>query len=624
MQKRTYACLLVALGWLAAPAEAQTSTPAPIDGAVRQAVKAAHVAGATVAVIKDGNVIYAGGIGKRDLASGLPADEATTYEVGSVTKEFTAAAVLQLCEVGKIRLDVPLATYLPSAPHAKEVTIRQLLTMQSGLPDYIAGENVEALAATPATFDQLIARIAAKPLDFAPGSQFGASSTNYLMLGRVVEVVSGQRWSDYVQQHLFAPAGMTASTTIASEAQVSDMARGYATVNGKNVPSGPLDASWARAAGDVVTTVGDLAKWDAALASGKVVSERDYALMTTPKLLADGLTSDYGMGMYVDIGEGDPRLLAQGDTFGYDATDVAYPKQGLRIIVLTNTENGVVGVSGSTEIADFIYDALVPVSASSSSSATALYAAAVRTMDYVQQPAYVAYTFEGASDKVHIGLQVVSHQVWLAFQHGNVPSTWAVQHRTEDYQSEVIDGVRRLVSGRSLFDPTWFGAYRALRDGMLGYQDAEAAHTSLAVAEPTPTPDPKLSTIASVSAIGTGIYFVQDRGAAACPNGDPGHAVHLRPRHRDPRHQLSDAIIDLRSMRFCSIRFQWNELWLTGIVEQHYADVGGYWMETGGAIEGKVSLLGIQANHFVWQYRLSNMTFPQLIAPSTFIPNPAQ
>jgi hypothetical protein len=262
--------------------------------------------------------------------------------------------------------------------------------------------------------------------------------------------------------------------------------------------------------------------------------------------------------------------------------------------------------------------------ASDSTSATALYAQAVRTMDFVEQPAYVAYTLEGHSDNIHVGLEVANHQVWLSFQHGSAPTSWAVQHRTQDFQSEVIDGTQRYVSGRSLFDPTWFGAYRALRDGMLGYQDAESARSSLAVAEATPTPDPNMHTIASVSAIGTGIYEVEDRGASACPNGDAGHAVHLIARHRDPHHQLTDAIVDLRSMRFCSIRYQWNELWLTGIVEQHYADLGGYWMESGGSIEGKVKLFGIQAHHFLWKYTLSDMTFPAQIAPGTFVPNPSQ
>jgi len=258
-------------------------------------------------------------------------------------------------------------------------------------------------------------------------------------------------------------------------------------------------------------------------------------------------------------------------------------------------------------------------------SAVALYSKAVATMDEVQQPAYLTYTFEGESDNIHIGLQTANHQVWLLFQHGNGPSTWDVKHRTQDYESEVLDGTRRLVSQRSFFDPTWFGAFRALRDGMLNAQDVEAPRAGLTVTQPTPPPDPTLHTIAAVSVIGTGIYAVEDRGAAACSNGDPGHALHLISRRRDPRRQLTDVVIDLRSMRFCTIRFAWNEaLWFNGVVEQHYADVGGYWLVTGGSMDGKLKVLGIPTHRFVWNYTLANMTFPSEIAAPTFVADPSQ
>lgn len=624
MNLRTLASLAAVFASLIAPCLAQTMSAA--DSAVRQSAEMEHVTGATVAVIRDERVVEIRGFGKRDLAAGLPADENTKYEVGSITKEFTAAAILQLQEAGKLRLDAPLATYLPTAPHAKDVTIRQLLTLTSGLPNYLAGPNVDALAARPATFDHLIARIAGKPLDFSPGTQFGASNTNYLILGRVVEVISGERWSDYVEQHLFTPAGMTESSTIGSEPQLTDMARGYAYADGKTSPAPPLDESWAVAAGDIVTTAGDLAKWEAALASAKIVSADDYARMTTSQRLADGSSSGYGMGMYVDDSDA-PRTLAQGDTFGFDASDVFYPKQGLRVIVLTNTEGGAAGTSASIDIADAVYDELQPSSPSDagSASAKALYASAIRTMDTVRQPPFVTYALEGEGSGIHLGLQTAGHQVWLLFAHGSGTTTWSVKHRTQDYKSEVIAGSTRYVSQRSFFDPTWFGAFRALRDGMLGFQDVEPPRASLTVADATPTPNPSLLTIASVNVIGPGIYKVQDHGSATCLNGDPGHALHLIAWRRSAQRQLTDVVVDLRSKRFCSIRYQWNEaLWFNGIVEQNYAEVGGYWVVTSGSIDGKLSILGIPTHRFDWQYRLTDITFPDQISGSAFIPDPTQ
>ncbi len=255
-------------------------------------------------------------------------------------------------------------------------------------------------------------------------------------------------------------------------------------------------------------------------------------------------------------------------------------------------------------------------------SAQAFYAQAVATMDNVRQPAFVSYDLHAQSDNVHIGLLVVSGNVWLRFQSGSGPTDWSVKHRTQDYASEVVDDDAydtRYVSARPFFDPTWFGAFRALRDGMLGYQSSEPGRDSLTIAEPTPQPDGSLHTIAAVSVIGPGIYAVQDRGAAACPNGDAGRALHLVPRQRDPRRQLSDVIVDTGSMRFCMIRFGWSASGLfTGFVEQHYADLDGYWVVSDGSLDGTLRVFGIKTHHFIWNYRLNNMAFPEQLPPETF------
>jgi hypothetical protein len=477
------------------------------------------------------------------------------------------------------------------------------------------------------TFDRLMAGIADKPLDFRPGASFGASNTNYIVLGHVIEAVSGDTWHDYAMKHLFAPSGMTQTSFIADEPTLRDMAHGYAFANGRVTPAPPLDDSWAYATGDVVTTVGDLAKWDEALASGKIVSPEDYELLATSARLADDSRTGYGYGLYVDSSDSEPRLLAQGDTFGFDASDALYPRQHTRIIVLSNTADGESQASSSMEIVKVVYEALFPSrAASESTQAQALYSAAVTAMDRVLQPAFVSYTIEGQSDGVHVGLDTIRHQLWLDFQAGMGSNTWVVKHRTQDYESEVSDGAtgQRYVSERPFFDPTWFGAYRALRDGLLGYQNAAAPRQSLTIAAPAPTSDPQLRTIAAVSVMGPGIYAVADRGPAVCANGDAGHALHLTPRRRDPRRQLTDVVVDLKSMRFCTLRFTWSTLSLTSTVEQHYANAGGYWIVNDGSIDGTFRTLGIATHHFIWTYRLTGVSFPQDIPASTFVPDPAQ
>jgi len=145
---------------------------AKIDADIQAVLSASHTQAATIAIVEGEKIVYTRGYGLRDVAKSLPADARTRYEIGSITKQFTAAGILQLKEAGKVDLDASLATYLPKAPHAKEVTIRQLLTHTSGIADFVNDPNFDTLVGTPVTFDQLISRIADKPLGFTPGTKF--------------------------------------------------------------------------------------------------------------------------------------------------------------------------------------------------------------------------------------------------------------------------------------------------------------------------------------------------------------------------------------------------------------------------------------------------------------------
>lgn len=250
-------------------------------------------------------------------------------------------------------------------------------------------------------------------------------------------------------------------------------------------------------------------------------------------------------------------------------------------------------------------------------SAKQFYESALAAMRNLPEPAYVDDTLRGRGQGIAINLEVIRHLVWLGFTLGSGRSVWTMQHRTDDYATAIVDEHgRRYLSQRSFFDPTWYGTYRALRDGMLDYQDREKPIAPRAI----PTPDPSgLKTIAILSVMGPGIYHVRDAGPATCSNGDAGHALHLIARDHDPRHQLSGVVVDLRNMRLCSVRFALGAAFgFAGYVEQHYADVGGYWMQTGGVIDGNLRLFGIAVHHGVWRYRLTGMNFPQRIASKTF------
>lgn len=262
-------------------------------------------------------------------------------------------------------------------------------------------------------------------------------------------------------------------------------------------------------------------------------------------------------------------------------------------------------------------------SAAPESNARDLYVRALRAMSELDQPAYVTYTLRSTSDGLK-GTINASCAAWLT--PGNNNKRWTIWHRTADYTSLVEDSANNAecISSHPFFDPTWYGAYHALSTGVLdqiGTYRISAVPTPQPLVHRTPAPDTSLRTISSVSVLGPAIYNFEDRGSAACPNGDPGEAVHLWSRERDPHHQLSDVIIDLHSARFCMVRLGLNAPGPLGgscALEQHFNEVARYWMVTDGSIECTIRMLGMKTGHGRWQYRLTDMQFPSSLSDDIF------
>ena len=332
---------LLLTGSFVASASAETAQLPPvlakrIEADVKAALHRFEVPGAAVMVIKSGRVSFIGTYGMRDSARKLPVRPDTLFEIGSITKQFTAASILQLQEAGRLQIDEPLSKYLPDAPHAKEVTLRQLLTLTSGLHDYLDDPRIEQLVVRPIAYRDLIARIASRPLDFPPGSRWSYSNTDYLLLGKVIETISGESYADYLQRHMLGPLHMTDTYTTAEEHRLPNMAVGYCHVDGRLVLAPHIDASWGGAAGFLVTTLRDLAKWDAALSGGKVISLASYRQMTTPFMTTANGSADYGFGLFVDSVYGQPRVGHTGGSLAFTAADEYFPRQDVRIIAFTN------------------------------------------------------------------------------------------------------------------------------------------------------------------------------------------------------------------------------------------------------------------------------------------------
>jgi CubicO group peptidase (beta-lactamase class C family) len=323
-----------------APSAAPSADPiaAAADAVAAKLIASKHVPGVAIGVSRGGTVVFERGYGYADVAKKIPVTPETRFEIGSITKQFTAACIMQLVEAGKLSLDDHLGTFVSDYFIGRGVTVRQLLAQQSGIPEYLDGPDAVSAAGTqPATYATLLARVSATPLEFAPGTRYKYSNTNYILLGRIVEVASGEPYERYVREHIFAPAGMTQSAFIGDENTLASMAKAYAPTSSGVAPAPPFRDDWASSAEAIVSTVGDILRWDAALLAGKIVKPADVELMRTDAKTVDGAATGYGFGWVVDAVGAHPRIWHNGATFGFHAINETFPSEGEAVVVLVNS-----------------------------------------------------------------------------------------------------------------------------------------------------------------------------------------------------------------------------------------------------------------------------------------------
>ncbi|MDP9018626.1 MAG: beta-lactamase family protein, partial [Candidatus Eremiobacteraeota bacterium] len=271
---------------------------AKVDAAAQGALTGLHVPGMAIAIVRDGTVVYRKAFGVTNLATKAAVQAQTQFEIGSITKQFTAAAVLQLVAQGKVKLSDPLSKYVPTYRVGRAVTIQQLLNQVSGIPDYTNVKHFEVIAPkTTPSFERILAMIAGKPLEFAPGTKWKYSNTNYILLGKVIEVASHQPYSTYLFSHVIRPAGMSHTVTMDDEKHLTNFATGYwPKEKGQLSLAPPFGGGWAGSAGFLVSDLDDMVAWDSAFFGGKIVSPADVVLATTPGKLKSGKSTTYGFG----------------------------------------------------------------------------------------------------------------------------------------------------------------------------------------------------------------------------------------------------------------------------------------------------------------------------------------
>jgi CubicO group peptidase (beta-lactamase class C family) len=308
-----------------------------VDDFVRAEMKRRQVPGLSIAVLKQGKVLKVKGYGYANVELNVPASPETVYQLASITKCFTATAVMQLVGDGKLALEDQITTRLPGLPAAwSEITVKHLLTHTSGIKNYT---ELAAIGDDPQkefTNSGMIALVAQLPLEFRPGERFSYSNTGYYLLGMIIEKVSGTSYGDFLTTRIFKPAGMAATRVNSYSDLIPGRAAGYvlreSTIfNGIFVnPSQPF------AAGALVTSVSDLAKWDAALYTEKLLQRSTLESMWAPTKLNDNSLTNYGLGWGIRETPGRKWVQHNGGIIGFSSHMRRGLDDGLTVIVLAN------------------------------------------------------------------------------------------------------------------------------------------------------------------------------------------------------------------------------------------------------------------------------------------------
>lgn len=332
--------LPVLAAWLAtfwfSPARAQPKGGSPserTDAYIRIMLAKKHIPGLSVAVLKEGHLLKLQSYGLSNLETGTPATAQTVYKIGSLSKQFIAAAVLLLEQRGKIALDSPITRYLDSLPAGwQAITIRHLLSHTSGLvrdpPDF------NPLQVRPLSDD--LKSIYSLPLDFAPGTEWDYSNMNYYVLAAIIEKVTDTSWAGWIDKHIFEPSGMRSTRVYSASDLVPNRASGY-TATGTSWKNAEI---WLAAlpSGAFVSNTIDLAKWDRMLYTDQILTAASKRQLWTATKLSNGKLTHYGLGWFIDSVNGHPRIHHSGYVPGFKSDFERYPDEMLSVIVLANTD----------------------------------------------------------------------------------------------------------------------------------------------------------------------------------------------------------------------------------------------------------------------------------------------
>ena len=339
--RHLFAILILAFATVNATAQSELSPDEQqkIDKLAADVLAKMGVPSASVAVVKDGRIVYLKAYGDARIEPRVPATPDMRYSIGSISKQFTASAILLLQEEGKLSLDDKVGKFIPNLTRANEVTIRQLLSHTSGYQDYWPQDYVMPFMLQPVTAEKILDGWAHKPLDFEPGTKWQYSNTNYVIAGLIVEKVAHKPLLQFLRERVFIPLDMKSVTDIDQGKLTESDPVGYLRFAlGPLRPAPKEGKGWLFAAGELAMRAEDLAKWDISIINQKLMKPASYQQLGTDTLLKNGLATHYGLGVDVGAYSGHRALSHGGEVSGFTAQNIVFPEDRAAIVVLTNQD----------------------------------------------------------------------------------------------------------------------------------------------------------------------------------------------------------------------------------------------------------------------------------------------
>jgi D-alanyl-D-alanine carboxypeptidase len=360
---------------IAASAQSDSKLESTVDSIANQVLQTTGVPSASVAVVQHGRLVLSKAYGSSKLDPRLPATADNRYGIGSISKQFTASAMLLLQQDGKLQLDDPVGKYVPGLSRGNEVTIREILSHTSGYQDFWPQDYLMAPMLQNATPQEIMDRWAKQPLDFEPGTRWQYSNTGFVLAAMIVQKVSGMPFFQFVQTRILNPLGMKSASDFDANPRAADVT-GYIRYGlGPLRPAPDAGKGWMFGAGMLAMTAADLAKWDMSMIGRTLLAPASYRAMFHETTLINGAPSGYGLGVFTQMSGGHFFVEHNGEVSGFTAENFIYPDDSAAIVVLTNQDAAPASGAIASQIARVLFTTEDALAANRTAQARAIFAA---------------------------------------------------------------------------------------------------------------------------------------------------------------------------------------------------------------------------------------------------------